>query len=188
MSGEVASLLAVVVGALIALAATLSAEALRSRRDRAAVLDQVRYDTYLTFLAAVVATNDALHALSVTPGRPQPTEVATAVRSSGLYGARERLLVTGSPAMVLAAETAFRGLLAVRDCVAQGAPLVWPDYRPADDGLARAVWALRQAARREFGGRALDLDRLVAVTAPDITGRLGGGAGVDHGPTAAEPT
>jgi hypothetical protein len=165
------SLLAVTLGAMIALAATLLAETIRTRRERATVLSQLRYDSYLGFLLAIVQANDSLHAISVGD-RDQATEVAAAMRNSGIYTARERLLVTGSPEMVLAGEATFRSLLEIRDAVARGLPLTWPNYHPASDGMAKVVWALRQAARREFDGGSLDLDQVYAVKTPGIAERL----------------
>ncbi|WP_367325943.1 hypothetical protein [Streptomyces sp. HUAS ZL42] len=165
------SLLAVILGAVIALAASLLAELIRTRRERAAVLTKLRYDAYLGFVLATVRANDALHAISVGD-QDGNTSVPEAMRDSGLYPARERLLVTGSPEMVLASEAAFRTLLDIRDAVAQGMPLAWPDYRPAADGMAKGVWALRLAARREFDGRPLDLEQLSAVQSAGIAERL----------------
>jgi hypothetical protein len=165
------SLLAVTLGAVIALTATLLAEIIRTRREHTLVLSGLRYNAYLDFMAAAVRANDALHAIS-TDDQDRTADVATAMRESGLYRARELLLVTGSSEMVFAAESAFRGLLEVRDAVARGLPLNWPDYRPATDGMAQDVWRLRQAARREFDGSPLDLDRLAAIQTPHIAERL----------------
>lgn len=165
------SLLAVTLGAVIALAATLLAETIRTRRERLSVLNQVRYDSYLTFVQAVVRANDALHEIS-TDREDRAADVPAAMRDSGLYLARERLIVTGSPDMVIAGEAAFRSMLELRDAVAAGTPLTWPDYRPASDGIAEIAWNLRQAARRAFDGIALDLDQIAAVQPPGIAERL----------------
>jgi len=73
---------------------------------------------------------------------------------------------------VLAAETAFRSLLDIRDAVARGMPIAWPDYRPANDGVAREIWALRQAARHEFASGQLDLDRINAIRNAGIAERV----------------
>jgi hypothetical protein len=56
------SLLAVALGAVIALAATLGAETLRARSEHARVLAQLRYDCCLEFLVAYVRASDALRA------------------------------------------------------------------------------------------------------------------------------
>jgi len=165
------SLLAVALGAVIALAATVLAETLRARSERTGVLRHVRYDSYLGFILAGVQANDALHVLSVGH-QAAAADVAAAMRDSGLYAARERLLATGSSDMVLAAETVFRSLLDIRDAVARGVPLAWPDYRPADDGIAKAIWALRQATRREFDGSPLDLEEINSIQTAGIAERL----------------
>jgi hypothetical protein len=167
------ALLAVALGAVIALAATLLAETLRARSAHATLLSQVRYEGYLGYIVAYIAANDALHAIAVRGAEANADdEVGDAMRRSGLYAARERLLITGSPEMVLAAETAFRSLLDVRDAVARRVPIAWPDYRPANDGLAREVWALRQAARREFGGAPLDLEKINTIRTAGIAERV----------------
>lgn len=90
------SLLAVTLGAMIALAATLLAEIIRTRRERILVLSQLRYDSYLGFMLAVVRANDALHTISADD-QDCTAHVATAMRDSGLYPARERLLVKPHP-------------------------------------------------------------------------------------------
>src|SRR5438876_6785058 len=110
------SLLAVALGAVIALVAALGAETLRARSEHARVLAQLRYDCYLEFLVAHVRANDALRAICVS-GQATPAGVADAMSGSDLYVARERLLATGSPAVVLAGETAFRSVLDLRDAV-----------------------------------------------------------------------
>ena len=165
------SLLAVALGAVIALAATLGAETLRARSEHARVLAQLRYDCYLDFLVAYVRANDALRAICVS-GQATPTAVAEAMRDSGLYVARERLLATGSPAVVLAGEAAFRSVLDMRDAVAHGKVLDWPDFRPANDGIAKEAWTLRQAARSALGGDVLDLDQIQAIQSAGIGERL----------------
>jgi hypothetical protein len=165
------SLLAVTLGAVIALAATLGAETLRARSEHARVLAQLRYDCYLEFLMAYVRANDALRAISVG-GQATPAGVADVMRGSGLYIARERLLATGSPALVPAGETAFRSVLDMRDAVAHGKVLDWPDFRPANDGIAKEAWTLRQAARSVLGGGPLDLDQIQAIQSAGIAERL----------------
>ena len=170
---EMLSLLAVTLGAVIALAATLGAEALRARSEHARVLARLRYDCYLEFLVANVRATDALRAVCVS-GQATPTGVVDAMRGSGLYIARERLIATGSPAMVLAGETAFRSVLDMRDAVADGKVLDWPDFRPANDGIAKEAWTLRQAARTALGGVPLDLDQIQAIQSAGIVERLRG--------------
>src|SRR5690242_9399061 len=129
------SLLAVVLGAGIALAATLAAETLRARSEHRRILAELRYHTYLDFLVACARANDALRAISVDGGATA-AGVADAMRESGLYVARERLLATGSPEVVLSGENAFQSILGLRDAVAEGRVLDWPDFRPAGDSIA----------------------------------------------------
>ncbi|NUR29057.1 MAG: hypothetical protein HOV83_24980 [Catenulispora sp.] len=168
------SVVAVVLGAVIALTGTLCVELIRTRREHGLVLSRLRYDCYLDYMQAFVRANDTLRTVSVD-GSARPSEVSAAMRASGVYEARERLLVTGSPQMVFAAEAAFRSLLELRDAIASGRSVVWPDFRPAQDGMADAAWALRQAARREFNRVPLDLGKLAELETPDVSGRLPAG-------------
>lgn len=165
------SMLAVVLGAVIALAGTLCVELIRTRREHGLVLARLRYDCYLDYMQAFVRANDTLRAVSAG-GSAGSADVSAAMRGSGIYEARERLLVTGSPQMVFAGEAAFRSLVELRDAVASGRSVVWPDFRPAQDGMAEAAWALRQAARREFNRLPLDLGKLAELETPDVSGRL----------------
>jgi hypothetical protein len=164
-------LLATALGATIALTSTLLAEIFRTRRERTTVLDQVRYDSYLGFVVAIQRAQDLLRTVPAD-GRDPTVDVVAVMRESGLYDARERLLITGSADVVLTGETAFRSLLELRDAVTRGEPLNWPDYRPATDNVAKVVWMLRQAARQEFGGALLDFERITAIPAVDISERL----------------
>lgn len=63
--------MAVALGATIALAAGPMTESLRARRAKAAVLSQVRHDSSLGFILALVRPNDSLHAISVSPSNSQ---------------------------------------------------------------------------------------------------------------------
>jgi hypothetical protein len=164
-------LLAAALGAMIALTSTLLAEFVRARRERVVVLDQVRYESYLGFMLAIQRANDLLRTVPASSDEPAAL-VAAAMRDSGLYDARERLLVTGAAEMVLISEAAFRSMLKLRDAAAQGTPLTWPDYHPATDSMAKIAWALRQAARKEFHGVPLNLEQIAAVPTADIADRI----------------
>lgn len=141
------------------------------RSEHARVLAQLRYDCYEEFLEAYVRANDALRTICVSR-QATPAGVAEAMRDCGLYLARERLLATGSPAVVLAGETAFRSVLDMRDAVISGHTLDWPDFRPAHDGIAKEAWTLRHAARSALGGAPLDLDQIQAIQPAGIAERL----------------
>src|SRR5436190_19191177 len=78
------SLLAVTLGAVIALTATVLGENLRGRRERAAVLSRLRYDSYLNFALAFVRANDALRDIN-TDDCDRRADVAVAIRDSDVY-------------------------------------------------------------------------------------------------------
>jgi hypothetical protein len=98
--------------------------------------------------------------------------VRRAMETSGVYAARERLIVFGSAAVVAAGERAFRSVMEIRDAVSTGVALAWPDYRPASDPTAQAIWQLRQTIRAEVGNHRLDLEQILNVDVPGIEERL----------------
>ncbi|MGC4808049.1 helix-turn-helix domain-containing protein [Micromonospora sp. DT233] len=78
-----------------------------------------------------------------------------AVHNSGLYAQRERLLISGSPALVAAGETVFLALIEIRRAVGRGAGLDTAQYHGAYHPFAEAMWSFRGAVRAEFGQAAL---------------------------------
>jgi hypothetical protein len=76
-----------------------------------------------------------------------------AVQDAGVYGVRERLLMSGSTELVQAGETAFGRLMGVRDAVRGGAALSSRSYHDAYHAYADALWALRRAVRTALGQR-----------------------------------
>src|SRR4051812_9544539 len=91
-------------GAVIALGGTVLAGVRtdRSQRRRDRELDRLR--TYVDFALALDAAHAALRKVARTPPEePGRYEAASsAVHDSGLYGVRERLLMSASPALVTA--------------------------------------------------------------------------------------
>jgi hypothetical protein len=169
---DVMSLAATALGALIALAAGLSTEAARSRRERRILLDQRRWDAYIDFALALQRSNDTLRVVSRRPSSERNERVIDALERTGIYSARERVIVAGSTAMVLAAEAAFRSFMKLRDAVLAGRSVTWPDYAPVRDEFSIAIWELRQRMRLELGATPIDLNIVLGVAGADISNRL----------------
>jgi hypothetical protein len=153
------------------LTASVLLEWFRSRSARRFSNEQARLECYVTFAIALQQANDGLRAISPAES-DRDVRVRMAMQASGLYSARELLLIVGTPAMVVQAERVFRSLLEMRDAVARGDQLTWTDYRPASDAIAKAIWSLRQATRAEFGAARLRLDKIQSIQATDIGDRL----------------
>jgi hypothetical protein len=159
------TLISTAAGAIIALLGTFVASIFTSRDKRARQGRNDRRQSYLEFIAAVEATHSALRWVA-DPGRRHGdllVETREAMGSNNLYGAREKIIVTADPEIVLAAERTIVMLTGVRDAVRAGVPLESIEYHNAYHIYAEAVWALRRAARRDLVGSTL---------APEDVGKL----------------
>ncbi len=88
------------------------------------------------------------------PNRPHGDlglETAEAMADSGVYGAREKLLVTADRGIVRAGERTLRALGELRDAARHGAATRSVAFHDAYHRYAEAVWALRRAARTDLG-------------------------------------
>lgn len=164
MDVEWSTLISTAIGAVLALGGTVIAHVLSSRdgRKRDTLADQRR--AYLDFALAAEAAHDGLRR-AADPGRPHgdlAVETRHAMSESGVYGARETLLVTASPAINGAGEQVLRGLRRMRKAIRAGATLGTRPYHDTYHQVADALWRLRSTARAEFGHEPLrpeDLDK-----------------------------
>jgi hypothetical protein len=141
------------IGAALALGATVIAHFLTSRdgRKRETLADQRR--AYLDFALAAEAAHDGLRR-AADPGRPHEdltVETRHAMSESGVYGARETLLVTASAEINGAGEVLLRRLAVMRKAIRSGATLGTRAYHDVYHPVADALWRLRAIARSEFG-------------------------------------
>jgi hypothetical protein len=156
-----ASWLAIVgaaVGAVIALAGTLVNTVHTDRTQRSRDREAERLGTYADFALALHDAHAGLRDAALNETRDADRRGATgrAIHDSTIYGVRERLLMSGSVAMVKAGETAFHRLIKIRDVVRSGATLSGPVYHDAYHAFAEALWTFRIAVRRERGQRAIE--------------------------------
>ena len=134
----------------------------RSQRQRDRETDRIR--TYVDFALALDTAHAALREVARTPA-DDPNRYgagSSAVQASGLYGVRERLLMSASSVMVTAGETAFARLIDIRNAVRAGAMRSSRELHDVYHPFAEALWSFRVAARVELGQNSLnpgDLDR-----------------------------
>jgi hypothetical protein len=154
------------VGAVIALAGTLLTTVRHDRTQRNRDRESERLKTYTDFAEALEAAHAALRVVARSaPGDSARTFAAgDAVQCSGIYGVRERLLMSGIAEPVAAGEAAFGRLINVRDAVRGGAVPSGPAYHDAYHPYADALWTFRLTARRELGQRAITPDELGRVS------------------------
>ncbi|MEV0570320.1 hypothetical protein [Dactylosporangium sp. NPDC050588] len=105
----------------------------------------------IEFALALDTAHNGLRAVSKAGPSPDLVGVANlTVHRSGIYAYREQMLMTASPALVAAAETAFLAMIAVRDAVRSGTGLQSVDYHKVYHPYAVAIWQFRLAVRGEL--------------------------------------
>jgi hypothetical protein len=141
------------IGAALALGGTVLAHFLGSRDGRQRENLNERRRSYLDFALAAEAAHDGLRR-AADPGRDHPdlnVETRHALSDSGIYSAREALLVTASAAINGAGEQVLRQLSVMRKAIRTGAALGTPAYHDVYHPFADALWRIRRIARAEFG-------------------------------------
>ncbi|MEU7827234.1 hypothetical protein [Catellatospora sp. NPDC049133] len=145
------ALLSAAIGAVIALSGTLLADLRRDRRQRERDHDIERRKYCVEFTLALNAALGGLREAARVPADERVEAATRAVATSGVYGAREQLLLAGTPALLTAGEAVFHRLIEVRDAVRGGASLDSPAYHEAYHGFADALWRFRLAVRGDLG-------------------------------------
>jgi hypothetical protein len=145
------------IGAALALGGTVMAHVLTSRDRRGRDNRADRRQSYLDFILAVEKAHAGLRRLA-DPDRSHGDlmlQTREVMADSGIYGAREKVIVTASPPVISAAERTLNGLNDLRRAVRDGAQLNTLPYHERYHRYAEAVWALRQAARADLGSSAI---------------------------------
>ncbi|WP_432824471.1 hypothetical protein [Dactylosporangium sp. CA-092794] len=155
------ALLSAMVGAIIALGGTLLADTRRDSQQRGRDLRQDRRKQCVDFVIALGEALGGLRGAALVRDDGE-RRAAAAEAMTPVYPAREQLLVTATAAELLAGETAFHRLVAVRDAVRAGATLASAEYHDAYHPLAEALWGFRLTIRADLGQPKL---------APDLLGR-----------------
>ncbi|MEV0456734.1 helix-turn-helix domain-containing protein [Catellatospora methionotrophica] len=119
-------------------------------------------DRCIAFLLALDSAHNALRgvARSIDPMPGRGDTANGVVDASGIYAARERLLLSGSAHLVSAAESTFLRLITVRDAIRTGARLHDALYHAAYHPFAETLWKLRLAIRAELGQPPLTAEAL----------------------------
>jgi hypothetical protein len=150
-------LISTAVGAAVALIGTMLADTLRSRGEHHRDNRIDRRRSYLDFVLALEGAHSRLRDVA-DPKATFPDlrqETSRAMGEGRVYEAREKLLMSASPAVVTAGERALRGLGALRDTVAAGAKRRTPAYHDAYHEYAGTLWRLRMSIREDLGAPGL---------------------------------
>lgn len=142
-----------VIGAVIAFAGVLLAGIRTDHSQRRRDLEKDRLRGYVEFVLALDTAHGSLRdvARAAVTGSDRDMAAVHAVGDAGVYAIRERLLLSGSPKLVQAAEVAFLRLIDVRNAVRTGAALSDQRYHGAYHTFAESLWQFRMAARVELG-------------------------------------
>lgn len=159
---DILPLLATASGAIIALSGTLLADLRRDRRQRERNDEQIRQQTYVEFALALNAAHGALREVSevVTEAGDRRVAVNRAVQDADVYGARERLFISATAALVGLGEIAFLRLIAIRTAIRQGATIGSTEYHDLYHSFAEALWHFRLAVRADFARPAFTADNV----------------------------
>ncbi|MGC9667514.1 hypothetical protein ACNTMW_13265 [Planosporangium sp. 12N6] len=144
-------------GGVVALSGTLIADLRRSRTQRSRERELECWQNCIDFTLALDSAHGLLREVARTDAgaTDRPDAAGDAIGRSGLYRAREKLLVSATPDLVTAGEAAFRRLIEIRDAVRSGAALRSESYHRAYHDFAEALWGFRMRVRTDFGHRPL---------------------------------
>jgi hypothetical protein len=144
--------LATAMGAVIALGSALLTEHLRSRREHNDRSTTVQREVCANYLSALHDANEAMRAVALgehSPDLPRKQAARAAFRDAGVTKAREHLILVAPPAVIQAADEAFRSLRTMRDRVGEGERLA--QYEPVLLTYGEHLHALRGAIRHDLG-------------------------------------
>jgi hypothetical protein len=155
-------LVSTVAGAAIAFGGTVVADQLRRRDSRHRYSYGERQRASMEMVLALGAALERLRAVGGTEARAGKLRFATsdAMTKSGVYTAREKLLMCATPSVARASEDAFAALVAVRDAVRDGAGPRTPVFHDAYHPYAEKMWDLRTAIRDDLGAPRIDWDAI----------------------------
>jgi hypothetical protein len=167
------SLIATALGALIAFSGNTLSEGMKSRREQSRSQLETQRQVTVEFILAA----DNVHGLLRQVGMQslEALELRRAAReavgNSGIYGTREKLLISAPPEVAVAAEAEFHALIGIRDAIEHGAKPGSPPYDEAYNAWAETVWTVRQVAREAFGVSRLNLNKINKIEADRLEKR-----------------
>jgi hypothetical protein len=193
MNSEIVAVIIAVVGVIGTLSASIASQILGARarreelesqrlqrrdeydRDQARNLLEFQRQMTVEFILATDTAHSLLRGVAAqsleSPRLGQETR--DAVRESGLYGIRERMLVSVPPEVAYAAEKAFHSIVEIRDAISVTSTFDSPAYRDAYNVYAEAIWELRQKARESFDVAALNLNEIREIESSRRASRAG---------------
>ncbi|MFD0273684.1 hypothetical protein ACFVHB_07165 [Kitasatospora sp. NPDC127111] len=147
-------LLSTLAGAGIGIAATLTADRNRWRREETRYALAVRREAYTEYVSALKAAGEEIRAVALGDHRTDAARdaaVREAFRSTGLYTASERLWLVGPTQVVSAGNEAFLSLRRLRDAYARGVAVGSAEDAPLIARRRTAMARMRGLMREDLG-------------------------------------
>lgn len=161
------SLVATALGAVIAFSGSSLSDVIKSRRELSRGQLEAQHQMTVDFIMSINNAHELLREVAIqsTEAAELPDATRKAIKDSGLYANREKMLISVAADVALTAEAAFQSLIAIREAVSADGNLDSPSYREANRVFSQNIWALRQATRKGFGTGPLDVDKARDVQA-----------------------
>lgn len=145
-------------GALVGVGSTLLADRVRWRRETTDRGRRERRDIYVTCLTKYRVAYEDMHTAAALhrdgPAAEREAAVREAFRASGCDEVRETALICAPQAMAAVIEDVYGSLRELLEVFAAGDPAPGtPEFQEHRLRHARAVWAAREAMRRELAPR-----------------------------------
>jgi hypothetical protein len=147
------TLLSTLLGALVGVGSTILVERTRFSRDRRYHREEIRREAYASFLTELSRAYESLWSLGwgeYLMDQPRAAAARSILRDSGVYQARQRVVILAPQTVSAACNDAFDKLKAVRDALGAGGELESPEFRSADNAYKASVRDLLQVIRSDL--------------------------------------
>ncbi len=127
------------------------------KRDQARERDQLRRDSYGSYLAAIVKAHEAMRSAASGDGPPESkrSAIGEAFRSADPYVYRFELALLAPADVVEDAVVAFRRVRDIRDLLISGAGAESAEYRAAQTAYYDAIKVMSDTMRKDLGNAPL---------------------------------
>lgn len=143
-----------IVGAMVGVGATTLADRSRWKRDEGRERNQLRRDSYGSYLAAVIQAHEAMRAAAVdvhNPAEARRADITQAFRAADPYVRRFELSLVAPADVVKLAVAVFRRVREIRDLLISGAMADSAEYRAAQVAYYDAIKEMSDAMRKDLG-------------------------------------
>ncbi len=154
------TLLGTLLGALIAMGATLGNEKLKWRREQNKILREERKDTYSQFLAAATEAHEAMRIVAMSASdddAPKASKIREEFQNSGVYRLRYQVAIIASQTVLDATEALFLLVRDLRDELAEVGDIRAESYKRLRIKYGNAHRELQNAIRTELDQQAITL-------------------------------